>query len=94
MADEVYVQPVKNTDKCTKCKQRIGPKYHWRVSEGDDLDEEFDNRSDAIEAALGVSGDLAVVLLRADGSRHGELKPAAVGGGGLTVQSGTVKEDG
>ena len=51
-------------------------RWHWRSDEGDDegsASKRFQTRGEAFEDALTERTDEAIVLLKADGSVHGEL---------------------
>ena len=97
MADEIYVKPVANKETCSKCGQRVGPEYHWFVvaSDGEsEISGPFDTRGEAKLEAIEQSEGVAIVLLRADGSRHSEMRPASPVGVGTSIDGGTATDGG
>lgn len=77
------------------CVQRDG-RGKWRVTRGAGGDKVTveDTRGDAIQAALDARETEAVVLLRDDGTVHGELHHATGATGGQAVSGGTATDGG
>jgi hypothetical protein len=74
MAGTLYVKPASETESCPQCGQDVPPQWlRLEEPDGEPLGE-FDTRREAKEAALEERTDEAVVLLRADGSVHSEMR--------------------
>jgi hypothetical protein len=91
MAGTLYVKPANETEPCPHCGQGVPPS--WQLLEDPDGEPlgEFDTRGEAKQAALDNRTDEAVVLLRADGSVHSEMRAATASAQpGQEVAGGTA----
>lgn len=94
MAGTFFVYPTSESQTCEHCGSEVPPQ--WAVK--DDLDGDvvfgpFDSRGEAKQAALDNRSDEAVVLLRADGTTHSEMRAAVVAAEpGQAVNGGSAEE--
>lgn len=97
--EALFIRPLGETSTCEHCGGPRPPE--WAVFDADDLDdgddaisEVYATRGEAIQFALDDQRQEAIVLLRADGSVHSEVRPAVVAvEPGQTVAGGTVEEE-
>lgn len=97
MSDTLYVKPLGEAAACSKCGHSVPPQWGvFKKPDGRRSQGPFDTRGEAKQAALDSRTTEAVVLLRADGSVHSEMRPAVVSsepGPGQTIE-GEAAEDG
>lgn len=96
MAETIYVCPTSETTVCEHCGSEVPPE--WVVlddPDGEPIDGPFATRGEAKQSAIDNRTDEAIVLLRADGSVHSEMRPAIVSAppDEQVVDGGAVEEN-
>ena len=78
MADAIYVKPLGETEQCEHCGGRVDPEWVVLASDGEtEIAGPFETRGEAKQEAISQRDGVAVVLLRADGSVHSEMRAAS-----------------